>query len=204
MQIGFRSPPGLRTRVYTGVLIATVAVLLGTGGLALAAKHGHKPKGHKAPHGHLSISSQTWGTAHGQTVKLFTLRNGNGMVVRISNYGGVVQSIVVPDRDGKRRNVALGFPTLSDYVNDFENQPWPAAGRVRRHLLRRDHRPLREPHRRRAVHPQRQRLPAGIRAPVPGDSNAQQRARPASRRTGLLQHPGVGGDRRRPRRTACR
>ena len=25
-------------------------------------------------------------------------------------------------------NVALGFKKLSDYVNDFENQPWPAAG----------------------------------------------------------------------------
>lgn len=25
-------------------------------------------------------------------------------------------------------NVALGFPTLSDYVDDFENQPWPAPG----------------------------------------------------------------------------
>ena len=24
--------------------------------------------------------------------------------------------------------MALGFPKLSDYVNDFENQPWPAAG----------------------------------------------------------------------------
>ena len=50
------------------------------------------------------------------------------MVVRISNYGGVVQSILVPDRDGRVKNVALGFPKLSDYVNDFENQPWPAAG----------------------------------------------------------------------------
>src|SRR5262249_35838201 len=45
-----------------------------------------------------------------------------------SNYGGVVQSIWVPDRTGKLTNVALGFPTLSDYVNDFQHQPWPAAG----------------------------------------------------------------------------
>jgi aldose 1-epimerase len=71
---------------------------------------------------------QTWGTANGQTVHLHTLTNGRGMRVRISDYGGVVQSIWVPDRHGHLRNVALGFPTLSDYVNDFQNRPWPAKG----------------------------------------------------------------------------
>jgi aldose 1-epimerase len=76
----------------------------------------------------LTISKQTWGSAHGRTVDLYTLRNSDGMIVKITNYGGVVQSIWVPDRTGRLKNVALGFPTLSDYVNDFENQPWPAAG----------------------------------------------------------------------------
>jgi aldose 1-epimerase len=105
-------------------VVATVVVLLGTASIALAAKHGHKPK----HHGNLTISKQTWGSAHGQTVDLYTLRNSDGMIVKITNYGGVVQSIWVPDRTGRLKNVALGFPTLSDYVNDFENQPWPAAG----------------------------------------------------------------------------
>ena len=100
-------------------------MLLGTGSIALAAKHGHKSKHHG---GTLSISKQTWGSAHGQAVDLYTLRNSKGMIVKITNYGGVVQSIWVPDRTGQLKNVALGFPKLSDYVNDFENQPWPAAG----------------------------------------------------------------------------
>ena len=127
MQIGFRSPTRLRTTTWASVAVATVAVALGTGGLAVAAKH-HKSKQGKAHHGHLSISKQTWGSAHGQTVDLYTLRNSHGMIVKITNYGGVVQSIWVPDRTGRLKNVALGFPKLSDYVNDFENQPWPAAG----------------------------------------------------------------------------
>ncbi len=127
MQIGFSRSHRLRTRAYVRVLIATVAVLLGTGGLALAAKHGQNPQANK-PHGHLSITSQNWGTAHGQPVKLYTLRNGNGMIVRISDYGGVVQSIVVPDRKGVGRNVALGFSTLNDYIKDFENPPAGGSG----------------------------------------------------------------------------
>jgi aldose 1-epimerase len=125
MQNASRSRGRLRTAAWARVLVATVVVLLGTGSIALAAKHGHKPKHHG---GTLSISKQTWGSAHGQAVDLFTLRNSNGMIVKITNYGGVVQSIWVPDRTGQLKNVALGFPKLSDYVNDFENQPWPAAG----------------------------------------------------------------------------
>jgi len=124
MQIGFRSPGRLRTFVWAPVMLAAAVLLLGTGGLALAAKH----KGHARTHGHLSISKQSWGTANGQAVDLYTLRNGHGMIVKITNYGGVVQSIWVPDRTGALKNVALGFPKLSDYVNDFQNQPWPAAG----------------------------------------------------------------------------
>jgi aldose 1-epimerase len=128
MQIGFRSRPRLRTIACARVTVATIAILLGTGGLALAAKHSHKPKHGTAPHAGLSISKQPWGTANGQPVDLYTLRSGNGMIVKITNYGGVVQSIWVPDRTGAVKDVALGFPKLSDYVNDFQNQPWPAAG----------------------------------------------------------------------------
>ena len=122
-----RSLKWLRTFGWARVVVATAVGVLGTGSIALAAKHakhGHKPK----HHGHLTISKQTWGSAHGQTVDLYTLHNSNGMIVKITNYGGVVQSIWVPDRTGRLKNVALGFPKLSDYVNDFENQPWPAAG----------------------------------------------------------------------------
>ncbi len=75
-----------------------------------------------------TISSQAWGRAHGTAVRLWTLRSGHGMTVRITNYGGVVQAIRVPGRGGRVADVALGFPKLSDYVNDFEHQPWPASG----------------------------------------------------------------------------
>ncbi len=80
----------------------------------------------------MSISSIPWGTANGQRVKLFTLSNGGGMKVAISNYGGVVQSIWVPNRKGQLTDVALGFPKLADYVADFTQgatgTPWPLAG----------------------------------------------------------------------------
>jgi aldose 1-epimerase len=82
--------------------------------------------------GPMSVTSIPWGSADGQNVQLFTLSNGSGMKANISNYGGVVQSIWVPDRNGVLTNVALGFPNLSDYVNDFTQgatgTPWPLSG----------------------------------------------------------------------------
>ncbi|MFZ0040139.1 MAG: aldose epimerase family protein [Solirubrobacteraceae bacterium] len=80
----------------------------------------------------MRISSAPWGSADGQSVSLFTLRNVHGMTVKISTYGGVVQSILVPNRSGRLTDVALGFPTLSDYVQDFTQgatgTPWPLSG----------------------------------------------------------------------------
>ncbi len=72
-----------------------------------------------------------WGSVNGTPVNLYTLTNGR-MTVDITNYGAIVQSIWVPDHWGKMRNVALGFPRLSDYVNDFTQGftgvAWPIPG----------------------------------------------------------------------------
>lgn len=48
-------------------------------------------------------------------VNCYSLRNSNGMTVRITNFGGRIISILVPDKDGQMRDVVLGFDTLSDY-----------------------------------------------------------------------------------------
>ena len=74
--------------------------------------------GPKSESGEKSVRHQAFGTADGQAIELYTLENKNGMEVTITNYGGIVQSIKVPDRAGKIADVALGFDTLDGYLKD--------------------------------------------------------------------------------------
>ena len=52
-----------------------------------------------------------------KAVKLYTLKNAAGMEVCITNFGGRLVSILVPDKDGKMTDVLLGFDNVSDYQN---------------------------------------------------------------------------------------
>ena len=52
----------------------------------------------------------------GDSVKLYTLKGDNGMEVCITNYGGRVVSLMVPDKDGKLVDVVLGFDNIAQYM----------------------------------------------------------------------------------------
>jgi aldose 1-epimerase len=54
----------------------------------------------------------------GREAGLFTLTNANGMVATISDFGGVITSLLAPGRDGTPANVVLGFDTLAPYLQD--------------------------------------------------------------------------------------
>lgn len=69
------------------------------------------------------VSKQSFGTADGQNVDLYTLTNRNGVGAKIINYGGIVMSLKVPDRSGKFSDVVLGFNDLESYL-----KPHPSFG----------------------------------------------------------------------------
>ena len=50
-------------------------------------------------------------------IKFFTLKNDSGMTVRITNFGAIITSIIVPDRNGKLGDVALGYNDIASYTN---------------------------------------------------------------------------------------
>jgi aldose 1-epimerase len=63
------------------------------------------------------VAVQAWGGIGKQGVDLYVLTNARGMEVKITNYGGIITSIRVPDRNGKLENVNLGFDRLEDYLS---------------------------------------------------------------------------------------
>lgn len=52
-----------------------------------------------------------------QFTKLYTLKNSSGMEVCVTNFGGRIVSIMVPDKNGKMTDVVLGFDNITDYQN---------------------------------------------------------------------------------------
>ncbi|WP_269540411.1 aldose epimerase family protein [Cerasicoccus fimbriatus] len=65
----------------------------------------------------MPISSSPYGDLPtGETAQLFTLTNSHGLKVTITNYGGIVVSILAPDRDGNFADIALGKADLAGYL----------------------------------------------------------------------------------------
>lgn len=62
------------------------------------------------------VTKESFGTVDGQGVDLYTLKNRNGMEAKITNYGGIVTSLKVPDKNRKFDDVVLGFNDLDSYL----------------------------------------------------------------------------------------
>jgi aldose 1-epimerase len=109
--------------------VAAVAATAGAFGATAASASSAKPAhGGGAP----SVSSSYFGstvepyTGKNTAVFRYTLRGG-GVTANVLTYGGIVQSISVPGRNGRVADVTLGFKTLADYVK-FDSPPVTANG----------------------------------------------------------------------------
>jgi len=97
----------LRRMALAGLAVLLVAAVGFSGALA-SNTHG-KP-------GSSTVKKEPFGSVGGQAVDIYTLTNRNGMEVKILTYGGIIQSVKVPDRRKHFENVTLGFDNLTDYV----------------------------------------------------------------------------------------
>lgn len=81
--------------------------------------------------GKLNPELQTTYTADTPT-KLCVLKNKNGAEVCITNFGARIVSIMVPDKDGKFKDVVLGFSSIKEYttVGNLDNVMGAQVGRV--------------------------------------------------------------------------
>lgn len=65
----------------------------------------------------MNIQTESFGrTPEGEEVSLYTLTSAKGLRVRITNYGAILVSMVVPDRNGLLDDVLLGHDSLDNYL----------------------------------------------------------------------------------------
>lgn len=65
----------------------------------------------------MSITRRFYGKmVDGAEIEIFTLKNSRGMVVEISNFGGIILSIMVPDNKGKFEDVLLAYGKMESYM----------------------------------------------------------------------------------------
>ena len=68
-------------------------------------------------YGQAKVTKESFGkTPDGQDADIYTLTNSDGAEVKITNYGGIVTSLRVPDRNGKLDDIVLGFDNLDAYL----------------------------------------------------------------------------------------
>ncbi len=72
----------------------------------------------------LSIKEQPFGEVDGKKVNLYTLTNTNNIEMKVTNYGGIITSLKVPDKNGNFDDIVLGYNTLADYI---KNNPYFGA-----------------------------------------------------------------------------
>jgi len=66
----------------------------------------------------VQLTRETFGQLDDQDVDLYTIANGNGLVVGLTNYGGIITSIKTPDHQGMLENIVLGYDSLEKYKDD--------------------------------------------------------------------------------------
>ena len=62
------------------------------------------------------VTTENFGSFEGKDVSLYTLKNKQGDVIKLTNYGAAIVEVSVPDRDGNKANVTFGYDNLEGYL----------------------------------------------------------------------------------------
>jgi aldose 1-epimerase len=72
------------------------------------------------------IDEKSFITIHnGKPIALYTLKNKNGLTAQITNFGAILVSLFVPDRNGVFEDIVQGYDTIGGYIHG--NSPYMGA-----------------------------------------------------------------------------
>ena len=64
------------------------------------------------------MTEKTCDLPDGTGARLYTLSNKNGLSTTVTNYGGIIVDLMVPDKNRKMEDIVLGYEKIEDYVKD--------------------------------------------------------------------------------------
>ena len=110
-----------RSHVRTAVLLSSAASLtLASAAVAqtTAQPAARQPATGQPATGQPSVTRAPFGTlADGTAIEAFTLTNARGMTLRAITYGGIIQSLRTPDRNGQLADIVLGHDSVGPYTD---------------------------------------------------------------------------------------
>ena len=82
----------------------------------------------------MAVTSKNFGNApDGTEVTLYTIENSNGFTAEVTNFGAILVTLLVPDKDGTMADVVLGFDKVDGYFANgsfFGSTVGPSANRI--------------------------------------------------------------------------
>ncbi len=105
----------LKRRLHTYTFVLIFVLIAAVGGMLFAQASQKQKSG---------VQQKDFGTRDGRPVILYTLTNSHGVEVHAMNYGGIIQSLRVPDRKGQLADIVLGHDTSEGYM---PNPPYIGA-----------------------------------------------------------------------------
>jgi aldose 1-epimerase len=98
--------------------------------MAVIAAPAEARRHHHGNGGGLSIQKSPFGSVGGKAIDKYTLSNRNGVSISIITYGGIIQSVNVPDRRGRDANITLGFGDIAGYTSPAYIKSNPYFGAI--------------------------------------------------------------------------
>ena len=109
----------MKTKVWISLVLA--AAIINVPGCGKKKTPPEEPEAEPETKEALQMSTQreSFGqTPDGRQVELYTLTNTNGLKARITNYGAILVSLEVPDKNGDLADITLGYDTLGEYIKE--------------------------------------------------------------------------------------
>ncbi len=106
----------LAAQALSSMLLALSSMLLALSSMLFTGcNHAQNKNSNSTSNTMITVDKTTFGQYEGKEHFLYSLISKT-MAVKITNFGGIVTSIVVPDREGKMEDIVLGFDKLDEYT----------------------------------------------------------------------------------------